>query len=285
MFTVGQIMTTQDPKGLGLWGESKGGENPMRIELRADSVILDGYVNVVQRESRLLPSPRGKFVEQIMPRTFERALLNNPEVDLLFNHDKSRKLGSTKQGNLDLREDNIGLRATATVYDKQVMEKAKKGELRGWSFGFNVLKDAWEQRSDGVQKRTVEELHLAEVSILDVSPAYIATSIEARDGEESTLTETRSEEFRAKLEDKTESKDKKEKTAKPNSDKDEEEAKDEEASKKTDEEMQTDDSEKDADVKEEKKKTKKEEKRDIPQSFYFSNLDNELTLLQLRKGL
>lgn len=225
----------------------------MRIELRADSVILDGYVNVVQRESRLLPSPRGKFVEQIMPRTFERALLNNPEVDLLFNHDKSRKLGSTKQGNLDLREDNIGLRATATVYDKQVMEKAEKGELRGWSFGFNVLKDAWEQRSDGIQKRTVEEIHLAEVSILDVSPAYIATSIEQRGEDDSVLKETRSQEFQANLEDNTVTEDKNEKTAKPNSDKGEGEA--------------------------------EEEKRDNPQPFYFSNLENELTLLQLRKGL
>lgn len=225
----------------------------MRIELRSDSVILDGYVNVVQRESRLLPSPRGKFVEQIMPRTFERALLNNPEVDLLFNHDKSRKLGSTKQGNLDLREDNIGLRATATVYDEQVMEKAKKGELRGWSFGFRVLKDAWEQRTDGVQKRTVEEIDLAEVSILDVSPAYVATSIEARGENDLVLNEMRSQEFQANLEDKSMTEDKNEKTAKPNNDKDEEEI--------------------------------KEEKRDNPQPFYFSNLENELMLMQLRKGL
>ena len=70
----------------------------MRIELRSDSVILDGYVNVTLRESRELPSPRGKFVEQIMPRTFERALMKNDSVDLLFNHDRSRKLGSTKAG-------------------------------------------------------------------------------------------------------------------------------------------------------------------------------------------
>ena len=85
----------------------------MRIELRSDSVILDGYVNVTQRESRILPSPRGKFVEEIKPRTFERALMNNRSVDLLFNHDRSRKLGSTSEGNLELREDNVGLRATA----------------------------------------------------------------------------------------------------------------------------------------------------------------------------
>ena len=60
----------------------------MRIELRSDSVILDGYVNVPLRESRILPSPRGKFVEEIKPRAFERALMKTDAVDFLFNHDQ-----------------------------------------------------------------------------------------------------------------------------------------------------------------------------------------------------
>jgi uncharacterized protein len=214
-------------------------KNPMRIELRSNSVILDGYVNVTNRLSKELPSPRGKFVEQIMPHTFERALMKNSNVDLLFNHDKSRKLGSTSEKNLDLREDNIGLRATAEVRDADIIEKARKGELRGWSFGFHVIKDEWETRADGTHKRSVEEIDLAEVSILDISPAYSATSIEARQGEESILNETRSESFQATIED--------------NSQKIEE-------------------------------PKKQEEKRENPQPFYFANLDNELTLLQLRGG-
>ena len=41
-----------------------------------------------------------------------------------------------KSGNLELYEDNIGLRAIATVTDEQVIEKARNKELRGWSFGF-----------------------------------------------------------------------------------------------------------------------------------------------------
>lgn len=165
----------------------------MRIEIRSDSVILQGYINVALRESRVLPSPRGPFVEEILPKTFERALNKGQNVDLLYNHDKSRKLGSTQEGNLSLLEDNIGLRATATITDTDVMDKAKKGELRGWSFGFQALKDSWTQRGDGMQKRSVEELNLFEVSVLDKTPAYIATSIEAR-GEEEVMSEMRSEE-------------------------------------------------------------------------------------------
>jgi HK97 family phage prohead protease len=172
----------------------------MRIEIRSDSVVLDGYVNVTMRESRELSSPTGKFVEQILPKTFERALATNPNVDLLFNHDPSRKLGSTVEGNLDLREDNIGLRATATVTDSAVMEKAKNGELQGWSFGFQALKDTWEERADGMKKRSIEEMYLAEISILDKTPAYIATSVECRD-DENALTETRTESFTAIIED------------------------------------------------------------------------------------
>ncbi|AND39541.1 HK97 family phage prohead protease [Cytobacillus oceanisediminis] len=172
----------------------------MRIEIRGDQVLLDGYVNAVGRESRILPSPNGRFKEQIVPKTFEKALIKSENVDLLFNHEKDKKLGSIKDGNLELREDSIGLRAIATVTDEEVIQKAKDGKLRGWSFGFIANKDKWEDGSDGIQKRFIEDLDLLEVSILDKTPAYIATSIEAR-GEDSYITEQRNEEFTANIED------------------------------------------------------------------------------------
>lgn len=172
----------------------------LRIEIRGDQVLLDGYVNAVGRESRILPSPNGRFKEQIVPKTFEKALIKSENVDLLFNHEKDKKLGSIKDGNLELREDSIGLRAIATVTDEEVIQKAKDGKLRGWSFGFIANKDKWEDGSDGIQKRFIEDLDLLEVSILDKTPAYIATSIEAR-GEDSYITEQRNEEFTANIED------------------------------------------------------------------------------------
>lgn len=172
----------------------------MRIEIRSDSVILDGYVNVTDRSSRILPSPKGRFKEVIVPKTFERALMKTSNVDLLFNHDKNRKLGSTQEGNLELREDNVGLRAIATITDPDVMEKARKNELRGWSFGFQVLADTWSDEPDGIQKRAVSEMNLFEVSVLDKTPAYIATSVEMR-GEEEMMCENRTEQFSPIIED------------------------------------------------------------------------------------
>lgn len=170
----------------------------MRIEIRDDSVILDGYVNAVERFSKPIPSLRGKFVEQIEARAFDRALANAPNVDLLLNHDTNKKLGSTNEGNLQLFEDNIGLRAICTVTDSDVIEKAKRGELRGWSFGFYTLNDDWQADENGLQRRTVKELDLFEVSIIDntKNPAYSATSIEMR-GDKEIMTENRCNDFKA----------------------------------------------------------------------------------------
>lgn len=172
----------------------------MRIEIRGNQVLLDGYVNAVDRESRVLPSPRGRFKEKIIPKTFEKALQRATDVELRFNHDKARKLGSIREGNLQLYEDNIGLRAIATVSDDEVIQKAKNGELRGWSFGFIDNKPNWQEGENGIQMRFLEDIDLLEVSILDKTPAYIATSIEAR-GEEDVITENRSDEFKAEIED------------------------------------------------------------------------------------
>ncbi|MBC5628878.1 HK97 family phage prohead protease [Clostridium sp. NSJ-6] len=183
----------------------------MRIEIRNNSVILDGYVNAVDRESKPIPSVKGRFVEKIKPGAFQRSLERRANVDLLLNHNDKRKLGSTEEGNLELFEDNIGLRAICTITDSEVIEKAKNNQLRGWSFGFYAEKDHWETSENGYEKRTVEELDLFEVTIVDNTrnPAYSATSIEMRDDKE-ILTENRVIDFKAIIVD--ESKNKEERT-------------------------------------------------------------------------
>ena len=162
----------------------------MRIEVRSDSVLLDGYVNATGKDSKPIPSPRGKFIEQIKPEAFQKSLEKRKNVDLLLNHDKKRKLGSTSEGNLELFEDGIGLRAICTVKDPETVQKAREGKLRGWSFGFYPEKDSWIDQ-DGTQKRFIEELDLFEVSIIDNTrtPAYVGTSIEMRDNKEILVEE------------------------------------------------------------------------------------------------
>lgn len=174
----------------------------MRIEIRNDSVILDGYVNAVGRDSRPLITAAGKCVEQIEPGSFRRALEKANNVNLLLNHDAARRLGSTGDGNLTLSEDNIGLRAIGKVTDAEVVKKARDGKLRGWSFGMYVGRERVEERADTIPRRHVEELDLIEVSVIDerMTPAYAGTSIEQRGGAD-LIAETRTEEFTAVITD------------------------------------------------------------------------------------
>lgn len=155
----------------------------MRIEIRNDSVVISGYVTAVERESRVMNSPQGKFVEVVRSKTFQRALESATNIDVLLNHNK--KLGSTSEKTLMLTEDNIGLRAIATITDAETVQKAKANQLVGWSFGFQKNKDSWQDGENGVQKRFLEDINLLEVSILDntKTPAYIGTSIESRENE------------------------------------------------------------------------------------------------------
>lgn len=168
----------------------------MQIEIRNDSVIIDGYVNAVGRDSRpVMPKSAlfpEKCVEQVVPGAFGKSLNNRPDVDLLLNHDKNRKLGSTSGGELTLREDSIGLRAHAVVTDTEVIAKARNGELTGWSFGMYVSGEEKEERAGDIPRRKLTDIDVFEVSLIDrtMQPCYAGTSVECRaDGE--TISETR----------------------------------------------------------------------------------------------
>lgn len=157
----------------------------MRINVRADSVEIEGYVNAVERKSKPLWSRIGRFVERICKGAFKRALERNNNVRILLNHD--RDLGGTADGNLELNEDNIGLHARATITDPDVVEKARNGDLVGWSFGFYDREVEQKTDEDGYPLRNVRELDLEEVSILDntTTPAYDGTLVAVRSDESS----------------------------------------------------------------------------------------------------
>lgn len=153
----------------------------MEIRIRADSIEINGYVNAVERRSKPLLSRLGRFVERICSGAFRRALERNDNVRLLLNHDWQRDLGGTADGNLELTEDNIGLRARAIITDADVIDKARHGDLVGWSFGFTDL-DVEQHEENGIPTRDVRDLNLYEVSILDrtKTPAYDGTLISVR---------------------------------------------------------------------------------------------------------
>lgn len=161
----------------------------MKVEIRSDSVTIEGYVNAVERESKMMRGKDGVFVEKISEGAFSRALQRNKkfnrEVRVLLNHNYGRQLTSTNESTTKIEEDNIGLRCKCEVRDAEVVQMAKEGKLAGWSFGFFTLSEK-NTDIDGVRHREIRELELKEVSILDNTriPAYNGTSIEIRETED-----------------------------------------------------------------------------------------------------
>ena len=168
----------------------------MKVEVRNNKIIIDGYVNAVERESKVLYDTRGEFIEKIRAGVFQRALEKADNVRVLLDHEQDRELADTKSGKAKLYEDNIGLRAIVEIEDSEVIEKARNNKLRGWSFGFLCNKEDRKTNEDGIEERIVRDLDLLEVSIIDDRkyPAYIGTSIEMRE-DKVRIAEYRNAEF------------------------------------------------------------------------------------------
>lgn len=164
----------------------------MRISIREDKVIIDGYVNAVERNSKPLNERGVTFIERIRAGAFKKAIARAQDIRLLLNHNAERDLGGIKDGNLELEEDNIGLRASTEITDPEVIDEARKGNLVGWSFGFtdNVVTQLQDSET-GLPLRQVDDLNLFEVSLLtkDKSPAYAGTlvSVRSQDGEDKKI--------------------------------------------------------------------------------------------------
>lgn len=143
------------------------------IEMRAtgDGRTFEGYASVFDQPSEPLP-----FIEYVKPGAFKRSLQSRNRMMLLWNHDSSNPLASTRNGSLQLTEDNIGLKVTATLPDttlgRDIAELVRTGVIDSMSFGFSVKRDSWSK--DG-QTRYLEDVTLYEVSLVS-TPAYEGTA-------------------------------------------------------------------------------------------------------------
>lgn len=157
----------------------------MKVEIRNDSVRIEGYVNAVERDSKPLRGKDGVFIEKVKAgafrRAIERAKYCHQEIRVLLNHDYNKELSSTADATTKLFEDNIGLKCIFETRDADTIQKAKGGKLAGWSFGFICLKDE-KREIENVMHRDLLDFELREVTILDQRiPAYNGTSVELRD--------------------------------------------------------------------------------------------------------
>lgn len=166
----------------------------MRIEVRADGAHIEGYVNVTEKKSRPVITPRGKVIEVIEERAFEKAIERAGNITVTVDHDKTHIYASTDEGTVELYEDAIGLHASVLIKDENLIELAKKGKIKGWSFGMYNVVDDMEQRTDDLPIRRVKELDIDHLAlVVNKNPIYSATSVEMRAGEDIEIEERSTE--------------------------------------------------------------------------------------------
>ena len=172
----------------------------LKVEVRSDGTAnISGYVNVTEKKSRPVQTPKGKAIEVIERRAFEQAIERAGNINVTVDHDNSSIYASTSDGTLILYEDEIGLHADVIITDPDLIEIAKKGKIKGWSFGMYNVIDDMEERADGYPIRHITKMELDHLTlVVNQTPVYSATSVEVRAGVDIDI-ETRSSETEVKL--------------------------------------------------------------------------------------
>lgn len=150
------------------------------VEVREDDgkLRMEGYAAVFDSLSEDLG-----FREKVAPGAFRRTLRSRPDVRLLVNHDPNLILARTKNKTLSLEEDDKGLHVEAemapTTYAQDLAVLLRRRDVDQMSFGFQVVRDAWEDGEDGARIRTLREVRLFDTSVVTF-PAYEETLAELR---------------------------------------------------------------------------------------------------------
>lgn len=157
----------------------------MNVEVRADGLHISGYVNATGKRSRPVITPHGRCIEIIEERAFEQAIAKSGEITVTVDHDTGHTYATTKDGTLKVYEDHIGLHADVLITDEGLIETAKRGKIKGWSFGMYNVIDELEQRADDLPLRHVKSFILDHLAlVVRKTPAYAATSVEVRADDE-----------------------------------------------------------------------------------------------------
>ncbi len=172
------------------------------VELRVSGAgqkrTLVGYAALYDAPSQDL----GGFVEVIRAGAFDRAIAENQDVMARAEHDTRLLLGKRSSGTLRLTVDSKGLKYEVDVPDTQpgrdTMTLVERGDVSGSSFAFLVAEDGdrWGKTADGRALRELLDLDLVDVAPT-ANPAYLQTSVSARDLEKAKELMTTSTEEQA----------------------------------------------------------------------------------------
>lgn len=146
------------------------------IELRAKadgSPLIAGYGAVFNRRSSVISEWGGEFIERIQPGAFTKTLRQNGDVLATFNHDRNFILGRGSNGTLRLTQDSQGVEyeidPTPTQWASDLIKQIDRKDIKGASFGFRMIRDAWGTCA-GPNGSDVDERTLLEVQLYDIGP-------------------------------------------------------------------------------------------------------------------
>lgn len=134
----------------------------------------------------ILSEPMYGFREKVAKGAFLETIAAD-DVRALFNHDPNFILGRNRAGTLTMAEDDQGLAVEIMPPDTQsardLLVSIERRDISQMSFGFETLKEEWNEEDPQNVIRT-----LVKVRLYDVSPvtyaAYSATSVNARSAED-----------------------------------------------------------------------------------------------------
>jgi HK97 family phage prohead protease len=138
---------------------------------------FSGYAAVFDSPSEPLP-----WSETIRAGAFGKSLKSRNNVMMLWSHDTSQPLASTRSKTMQLSEDSKGLLVNAdlpnTSLGRDVAELLRSKVVDSMSFGFSVPRNGDVWSADG-NSRELVEVRLHEVSVV-AFPAYVKTSASVR---------------------------------------------------------------------------------------------------------
>ncbi len=159
------------------------------VEIRADAagdgMMISGLAAPFDIETLIGRSPWG-YREIIRRGAFKKTIKEGDPI-LLWAHNNDYPMARKSTGTLKLRESDEGLEFDATLgkqsWSVDAYESIRRGDVRGMSFGFDVVKEKWpeamKEEADKLPLRELLEVRLIEISPV-TRPAYPTTEVEAR---------------------------------------------------------------------------------------------------------
>lgn len=164
------------------------------LEIRAEEgqpKKIVGYAAVFET----LSEPMFGFREKIQAGAFAESI-GADDIRALWNHDENYVLGRNRAGTLKLEENELGLKIEITPPDAQwardLLVSIERRDVSQMSFGFETLKDMWDEEDPQNIVRTLIKARLWDVSPVTF-PAYTSTSANVRTYEEILLEDRAAE--------------------------------------------------------------------------------------------